>query len=190
CSSLWDLTFEMAHGKARVPVSEEIVMIAGAHDRLHRSSVEQPIPDEAFIDVYTDDLAKGDEARGGIAVDIIEPDSPEPFALQGAGRGPDARRLDQPRRGGLQADRFHLVHTAREGPSGLLHSLAQIPDRQVADELAGLLNEGDRVLAAVAGEHHHRRIARNTVEERVRGEVDLALGAHGCDPADRTRSHD
>ena len=54
----------------------------------------------------------------------------------------------------------------------------------------GLLDEGDRILVAFAGEHHDRRLVGDAVEERVGREVDLALRAHRGDPADRPRRDD
>src|SRR5262249_41720896 len=154
---------------------------AGPHDRFHRSGVEKSVLDEALVDVNANDLAEGDEARGGLAVDIVEPDGPQPFAFQGTWRGLDTRGFDQQRRSGFQACRFHLVHARREGPRRLLYRFAQVPNCKVADEFAGLLDKGDRVLSTVAGEHHHWRIARNAVEKRVRGEIDLALQTHRRD---------
>src|SRR5262245_9667545 len=68
-----ELSLEMAHGKPGVLAGDKIVMIAGPHDRFHRSGVEKSVLDEALVDVNANDLAEGDEARGGLAVDIVEP---------------------------------------------------------------------------------------------------------------------
>ena len=64
------LALEMTHGKPGVLAGDKIVMIAGTHDRFHRGGVEQAVLDEALIDVNANDLAEGDEARGGLAIDV------------------------------------------------------------------------------------------------------------------------
>ena len=48
------------------------------------------------------------------------------------------------------------------------------------------LRQRPAILWPFAGEQHDRRIIGDRVEERVGREVDLALGAHRGDPADRT----
>src|SRR5262245_32945630 len=106
----------MPHGESRVSRDSEVVTIAGAHDRLHGSSVEQAVLDEAFIDVNPDDLTEDDEAPSGLAVDVVEPQGLQPFAFQRAWTGFDARRFHQQRRSGFETDRFHLVAAAWKGP--------------------------------------------------------------------------
>ena len=112
------------------------------------------------------------------------------LAFERAGRGGDARRLDEAARRGLKAGLFHLVGAARHRRRGHVHRLAQIPGRKAADEFAGLLDEGDRILVAFAGEHHHRRAAVDAVEIGIGREIDLAGFAHRGDPADRPRRDD
>src|SRR5262245_32156937 len=68
--------------------------------------------------------------------------------------------------------------------------LAQIPNGKVAYELLGLLDEVDRVFPAITREHHHRRVARNAVEERVGREIDFTGHAHGGYPSDWARPND
>src|SRR5262245_19640624 len=68
--------------------------------------------------------------------------------------------------------------------------LAQIPNGKIAYEVSCLLDEGDRVFSAITREHHHRRIARNTGEERVGGEIELTPQVHRGNPSDRARPDD
>src|SRR5215470_18843551 len=121
----------MAHREPSILTGDKVVMIAGAHDGSHCSGVEQPVLDETLIDVNANHLAEGDEARGWVAVNIIEPDGPQPLAFQGTWSGLDARRLDQQRGGGLETCRCHFVHAARKSPRGLFYRVAQVPDRKV-----------------------------------------------------------
>src|SRR5215510_4347200 len=101
--SLWAASFEMAHGKPGALAGDKIIMIAGTHDRSHCGGVDQAVLDEALIDVNANHLAESDEARSGLAVDIVEPDGPQPFAFQGTWRRLDAGWLDQQRGSRFQA---------------------------------------------------------------------------------------
>src|SRR5262247_1014964 len=67
---------------------------------------------------------------------------------------------------------------------------AQIPNGKIAYEVSCLLDEGDCVFSAITREHHHRRIARHTGEERVRCEIDFTLQVHRGNPSDRARPDD
>ena len=58
------------------------------------------------------------------------------------------RRLHQDRGGGLQSGRFHFIDASWVRARRLVHLLAQIPGREIADELLGLLNERKRILAS------------------------------------------
>ena len=80
-------------------------------------------------------------------------------------------------------------------PRGKLAEVATTAARrskvgEIADEFLRLLDENQRVLAALAREQHDRRLVRHRVEERIGREVDLAVGAHRRDPADRPRRDD
>src|SRR5215212_134671 len=77
----------------------------------------------------------------------------------------------------------------REWGRGVVHGVAQIEGRQIADELAGLLDEVQGVLAPIGGERDDVGLVGEGIEERVGREVYFTLGAHCSDPADRSRGH-
>jgi hypothetical protein len=57
--------------KARVLSGDEILLIASTRDRFHRCGVEQPVFDEALVNMNADDLTERDESRSGIAVNVV-----------------------------------------------------------------------------------------------------------------------
>ena len=111
------------------------------------------------------------------------------LALEGGGALLDARRLDEAaRRGGQIADR-KLVDAVRHGRRRHVHVEAQIPGGERADELAGLLDVEQRVLAPGGAEHHVVRLLADRVEEAVGRDIADAVLADGRYPADRARHH-
>src|SRR3954452_15830834 len=77
----------------------------------------------------------------------------------------------------------------REWGRGVVHGVAQIEGRQIADELAGLLDEVQGVLASIRGERDDVGLVGEGVEEGVGREVYFTLGAHCSDPADWSRGY-
>ncbi len=63
--------FSKFYEKAVFGGRDEIFMVPGTRDRLHRSRIEQAIFDEALINVDANDLTKGNETRGGISMDVL-----------------------------------------------------------------------------------------------------------------------
>ena len=52
---------------------------------------------------------------------------------------------------------------------------SQIPDCEIANEFSGFLDKVDRVFAAIAREHDHRRIGGDAIKVRIGREIDVAL---------------
>src|SRR5215475_13492277 len=183
-------TGRATHGKVKLGRRAIVVVIAGAHDRPHRAGVEQTFANKPLVDIHPDHLAEYHMAVGGTALIVGERHGLQPFAFERARRRCNPRRLDKPRRGRRKPAFLHFIDTAGERRRGLVELLAQVVGGEIADELLGLLDEGERILPLFAGEHHHRGSARHPVEPRIGREVDVAGGAYGGDPADRSRRDD
>src|SRR5262245_53401620 len=65
-----------AQGKARVLGDDEVVLIAGAHDWLHRGSVDQTFLYEAIVDVNADYRAKRNEPRRRVPLNVLQSADP------------------------------------------------------------------------------------------------------------------
>src|SRR5258705_4595862 len=73
-----------AHGEAQLRRRAVVVMIAGAHDRPHRTGVEQAVANELVVDIHPDPLAEHHMAVGGTALIIGEGHGLHPFAFERA----------------------------------------------------------------------------------------------------------
>src|SRR5229473_2555225 len=73
-----------AHGEAQLRRCAVVVVIAGAHDRPHRTGVEQAVPNEPLVDIDPDHLAEYHMAVGGTTLIVGEGHGLHPFAFERA----------------------------------------------------------------------------------------------------------
>ncbi|MPM29688.1 hypothetical protein SDC9_76228 [bioreactor metagenome] len=179
------------HAKALRFLDLEIVRrTARTQDRLSGCRVVDAVLEQAAVDVHRHHFAQHQPARHGDAVNALQLDDLRALAFHGDRAFGHARRGDLLRRQRCQPAQHELVHLERHGRAALVHGLGQRLGRQVPHELARLLDIGQRVLLAQAGEPQDGRRVVERVEKAVRRQIAHACAAFGGHPANGARADD
>lgn len=163
---------------------------APSDDMLGVGGVVNPIFEQSFIDVYSNNFAKHHPCLDFFTRAFQELMNLGAFALKGHRAFFDSRHIYQGGLDGRESRQFKLVDIWGHWRTGLVHLVGQRKSDQIPNKSLGLFNVSQGVFVAVARKTNDRRNVVKAIEKAVGRQVHLAGGAFRRDPPNWTRTHD